>query len=140
MLRSMQGSPTDADSEANALWFVRTPTPQLRAFVAEQKAAMPLADFSEMMGEIRALFGKYTTALEASPRGSERARALHRMMDTAIATASGVTVSCHFGCCGCCHFEVEVTEDEGELLRERVASGASVDNERIRIPGIAGSG
>ena len=129
----MTDVPLGEGPAGDPIGFIRAPTPQLRAFVAEQRRSMPEGDFAEMMVQIRGLFTKYATALEVTPPGAERARLLHRMMETAVATASGVAVSCRVGCCGCCHFEVEVTQDEGELLRDRVLGGVSVDRDLVRI-------
>ena len=115
------------------LGIIRTPTPQLRAFVETQKTAMPAADFAAMMGEIHGLYGKYRAALEAASTGVRRAQALHRMMEGAVATASGLTVSCQKGCCGCCHFEVEIFGYEAEVLRDCVNGGVAVDRSRLEI-------
>ena len=117
----------------NPIGFIRSTTPQLRALIAEQQSALPAADFDGMVGQIRRLFEKYTTALAVAPAGLERGRALHRMMDSAVATASHVAASCRCGCCGCCHSEVEITPDEAAVLRERVLGGVEVDHARLEV-------
>jgi Fe-S-cluster containining protein len=122
-------SPIPAD---NPIGFMRAPTPQLRTLIAQQREVLPAADFAEMVGYIRTLFAKYATALIAARSGAERGRALHRMMDSAIATAASVPVSCRSGCCGCCHSEVEVTRDEASVLKERVLGGVEIDRSRLQ--------
>ncbi len=117
----------------NPLGFIRAPTPQLRALIAAQRGALPAADFAGMLEQIHRLFDKYTNALAAAPAGPERGRALHRLMDAAVATASGVAISCRLGCSGCCHCEVEVTRDEAAVLRERVLGGTEIDRPRLDL-------
>ena len=117
----------------NALGFIHTSTPQLRTFIAEQRGLLPAADFAGMLEQIHRLFDKYTAALSAAPAGTERGRALHRMMDAAVATASGVAVSCRRGCYGCCHSEVEITRDDAAVLAERVNGGLEIDQARLAL-------
>jgi Fe-S-cluster containining protein len=122
-----------SESPDNPLRFIRKPTLGLRAMVSEQHGALSPSDFAGMMGEIRSLFEKYSRALGKAGAGSERARVLHGMMETATASASEIQVSCRRGCCGCCHSEVEVTQDEAILLRELVDGGLGIDRERLRV-------
>ncbi len=128
----MTGSVSQTGPADDPVGYMRTPTPQMRAFMEQQRASMPFTDFLEMSAEIRNIYEKYKESLEATPRGAGRAQALHRMMEGAMATASNVVVSCKVGCCGCCHGEVEVTTDEAEILRNRVAGGVEVDLDRLK--------
>ena len=127
MIAEMNDGVSQPGPADDPVGYMRTPTPQMKAFMEQQRASMPSADFLEMSAEIRNIYEKYKGALEAAPQGAGRAQALHRMMETAMATASDVTVSCKVGCCGCCHGEVEVTRDEAEILRNRVVGGVTVD-------------
>ena len=129
----MEGEPKSQLSGGDPIGAIQRPTRQLRAFLSEQKAAMTAADYSEVEAEISTLYLKYKGALESAQRGADRARALHRMMDAAVATASEVKVSCCKGCYGCCHSEVEITTDEVEVLLETVASGTVVDRGRLQV-------
>jgi len=129
----MEGPPTAQPPGGDPLGAIPKPTLQLRAILAEQRQALSPVDFAEMTAEITGLYQKYCAALEATPRGAERGRALHRMMDAAVDTASAVPISCKKGCYGCCHSEVEVTPDEVEVLLEVVLSGTSVDRKRLEV-------
>jgi Fe-S-cluster containining protein len=125
-------SPGAAEAD-NAIAYIRLPTRQLRAFIAEARAALPPADFADVTGQVQSLFDKYTAALESASPGTERGRALHRMMDQAVETAQGVAVSCRTRCCGCCHCEVEITRDEAAVLHERVTGGMAIDPARLAV-------
>lgn len=116
-----------------SLRFIRKPTLGLRTVVGEQKAALSSSDFESMLGEIRSLYEKFSRALGNAAAGTERARVLHGMMETATAGASGIQVSCRRGCSGCCHSEVEVTRDEAILLLELVDGGFGIDRERLGL-------
>ena len=133
MIRAMEGVHASPHSGEGPNGGIPRPTPQLHAFFLEQKKAMAEADFSAMVSEITSLYHKYRDSLEAEPRGAARARVLHRMMDAAVATASAVKVSCHKGCYGCCHSEVEITSDEVEVLLETIAAGTVVDRSRLEL-------
>jgi hypothetical protein len=111
--------------------FIAVPTPPLRALVSAQKSILPAQEFADLLANIRSIFEKFSEKLRAFPRGTARARALHRMIDSELAAASSVEVSCRRGCCGCCHYEVEVTADEAELLAEAVREGTEVERARL---------
>jgi Fe-S-cluster containining protein len=79
-------------------------------------------------------------AIRAAPPGPERARSLHRRLDTVIqeffaqrpdlATA----VRCGKGCSHCCRVFVGITRDEAQLLARWVQSGRIVlDAQRLEI-------
>ncbi len=123
----------EGDPAGNPIGFVRSPTLQLRTFVDDQREALPPVDFAGMIGHLRSQFEEYTNALASAPAGVERGRLLHRMMDDAIATAPRVPIACRYGCCGCCHSEVEITPDEAEVLRERVSDGFEIDRSRLSV-------
>jgi Fe-S-cluster containining protein len=124
--------PSQAPAD-DPIGFIRTPTPQLRSLISGQREVLSPADFAEMLGYIRQLFEKYSAALAAAPSGVARGRAFHQMMDSAVATAANVPVSCHKGCYGCCHSEVEITPDEAAVLRERVLGGMEIDRASLKV-------
>ena len=117
--------------DENPLAFMARPTPQLRAAVAQQHTALPAADFAGLLATIRSIFDKYTARLREFPSGAERARALHRMLDKEMAATDRLPLSCGKGCTGCCHYEVEVTDDEAALLQEAVLGGLAIDEPRL---------
>jgi Fe-S-cluster containining protein len=111
--------------------FIRTPTPQFRAFVSQQKALLSESRFSALIVDIKAAFEQFSRLLAKTNPGVERAKVLHRQMDEILQGASTLAVTCRKGCGGCCHYEVEVTEDEGALLAEEVLQGFQLDVERL---------
>lgn len=75
--------------------------------------------------------------LMAVPEGVERAQALHRMVEEEMAQEDKIKVSCTKGCSACCHFEVEVTNYEAEILAglaqtTRPIDRASMKNQSLR--------
>lgn len=119
-------APTDAP-----LYFIARPTPQLRATLNHYQAALPPADFADLVALIRRTFDKYTAKLLEFPAGADRASALHRMMDKELNAAASLPVTCGRGCSGCCHYEVEITNDEAEILKSVVQQGFPLDRERL---------
>jgi len=115
------------------LAFMARRTPQLQAAIEQQQAVMPAEDFAEMMVSIRSLFSKYSNRLAEFAAGVERATALHRLMDRELEAAAGCVTSCAKGCSGCCHYEVEITQDEAALLSEAVQRGVPIDHKRLSV-------
>jgi len=76
---------------------------------------------------------KYSARLLETAPGAERGRALHRMIEREMGVAGMFPTSCSKGCSGCCHYEVEVTEDEAAVLKERVAAGFAIDRSRLAV-------
>ncbi|SDU19434.1 Putative zinc-or iron-chelating domain-containing protein [Verrucomicrobium sp. GAS474] len=101
------------------------------AAVGRLRASMSPAAFDELIGEAARLYRQYLDLLQSVAPGAPRGRLLHRLMDQEVAEAAHVPVSCRKGCAGCCHYEVEVTSDEGALLGEIVQRGYPIDRERL---------
>jgi len=53
------------------------------------------------------------------------------MMDKELKAADGLPVTCGRGCSGCCHYEVEITSDEAEILKSVVQQGFPLDRDRL---------
>ena len=85
------------------------------------------------MSNIRSIFLKYTAKLLEYPAGRERGTALHRMMEQELKAAGELALTCHRGCAGCCHYEVEITEDEAVILSDAVQRGVAIDRERLAL-------
>jgi len=125
---------TRSQPEVSApLEFIRSPTPQLRAFISQQAELLTGSQFEELLSDIKNAFDRFTSKLLMVSAGIDRAMLLHRMMNHELEAASQLTVSCTKGCSGCCHYEVEVTTDEGALLAEVVRTGFPLDFERLEI-------
>ncbi len=121
------------DVPENPLAFMARPTPQLQAAVNQHRGLLPPSEFTELIANIRSVFAKFTAKLLEFQAGVERGRALHQLMNRELKAASQFTNSCHKGCSGCCHYEVEVTENEAAVLYEAVQSGIGIDLERLKI-------
>jgi hypothetical protein len=52
-------------------------------------------------------------------------------MEEVLVQIGDVKPTCSAGCGACCHFEVEITRDEGTLLAGLVEAGHPIDRERL---------
>lgn len=67
----------------------------------------------------------------------KRARFIHRLIDEYNQEIFSHSVvkklsPCSKGCSACCHTQVSVTEDEAQLLVQKIREGIAVDRERMR--------
>jgi Fe-S-cluster containining protein len=129
----MTPNPDAPRSADDPLGFIPRPTPQLRTAVERQRGALPPSDFADFLSNVRSAFNKYTAKLLEFEPGIHRGVALHRMMDNEMKAAAHVVVTCCKGCSGCCHYEVEVTNDEAVILSIIVQEGLVIDNARLAI-------
>jgi hypothetical protein len=127
----MISDPNGGAAEPDPIAFIATPTPQLRALLAQQRSLLPAAEFADMLSSVRSIFAKFSEKLRCFTPGAERAIAFHRLMDHELEAAASIPVSCHRGCSGCCHYEVEITSDEAVILAEIVRHGFPVDRARL---------
>ena len=121
-------TPTD-----NPLGFMARPTPQLQAAVAYQQTLLSAAEFADMRAVIQSVFEKYTAKLLEFSPGVERGTALHQMMDRELKATAPFAISCHKGCTGCCHYEVEITQNEAVILKNAVGGGLPIDHDRLSL-------
>lgn len=88
---------------------------------------------------VTARIDKLQRWIRCLPTGPVRARVIHERMDQAIAEDQSQRsrlwkkAQCKAGCSACCHLMVEVTNDEADLLADRVRSGLGVDLDRLRV-------
>ncbi len=115
------------------LGFMARSTPQLRATVAQYQTMLPPAEFADLLTHLRSAFQKYTAKLMEFAPGVERGTALHQMMDHELKAVAQLPLSCGKGCTGCCHYEVEITQDEATVLHHAVLRGRSVDLDRLHL-------
>ena len=116
----------------DSLEFIALPTFQLRATVEHFKANLSPADFADLLANVRSAFNKYTAKLLEFQPGADRGSVLHQMMDRELRAVSTLPVSCQKGCGGCCHYEVEITQDEAEILKTVVQDGFLIDLDLLR--------
>ncbi len=107
-------------------------TRTLNMMISQWEKRLSPTKFSEMMQEVSQLLFRTQDQLLALPAGEARARKLHELMDTAIESVAHIQVSCVKACAACCHFEVEVTQDEAALLAQIVQSGYAIDPAHLK--------
>ncbi len=117
--------------DGGTLGFIARPTPQLRAAMDRFQGTLPPAEFADLLSQIRDAIGKFTDRLLGLSPGIGRAAGLHAMMDDELKAAAHLPVSCRKGCAGCCHYEVEITQDEAELLKQLVQNGLPIARDRL---------
>jgi uncharacterized protein len=44
---------------------------------------------------------------------------------------------CKMGCTGCCHTQVSVTEDEAQMLADKINNGLKIDRQRLQLQALA---
>jgi hypothetical protein len=115
------------------LAFMARATPQLRAVVSQYQTMLPPAEFLDFVATLRSAFEKYTAKLQEFEPGAARGTALHAMMDREVRVADLIPISCRRGCGGCCHYEVEITQDEAVILRNLVLGGVAIDHDRLTL-------
>ena len=121
----------EADALNAALSFIRSPTNRLKSILWRKANAADRMEFDSILESVRSLFEKYTRILQETPPGIRRAMSLHQLIDLALEEARTLPITCRSGCSGCCHFAVEITRDEAELLVELLASGVGIDLEKL---------
>lgn len=107
-------------------------TPTLRALINQHRTQTPPEVFAEFLGQLHELASAVHEQLTAFPPGVERAWMLHRLLTQAMADVGPDAPSCRAGCGSCCHLEVEITRDEGELLARRVKEGLVIDELKLK--------
>jgi len=113
--------------------YISSPTPMLKALVPHYQQTLSPEVFDLVLRDIKSHFQRFTDELLQVPSGPARADHLHRMMDHELKATAALEVSCKKGCSGCCHYEVEVTKDEGELLALAVGHGIAIDMDRLAV-------
>ena len=106
-------------------------TPALRALEAYHRTTRPAAEVDAWLRTLAAEHAGFAVALSVMPAGARRAEVLHMLVGQALLGPPPQRPTCARGCCACCHYEVEVTADEAELLAERVEAGLAVDEARL---------
>jgi len=86
-----------------------------------------------LIGNVESIFLKFTAKLLEFEPGLERGHALHQMMDHELKAASQYAISCHKGCSGCCHYEVEITRNEAVVLQDAVQRGVLIDFKLLHL-------
>jgi len=114
-----------------SLPFLAQVTPTLHALVTQYQQTLSAADLGAFVEHLERLHAGFDAVLAQAIPGPLRAEAAHLLVTRALADVKGVTPSCQRGCAACCHYEVEVTRDEAELLAAVVAHGLPIDRARL---------
>ena len=82
--------------------------------------------------------------MKAFPSSRVRARFIHKAIDefnTEVFAHPIVKelMPCKAGCSACCHTQVSVTQDEAQLLIDRIHSGVKIDESRLNLQAQAGN-
>jgi hypothetical protein len=114
-----------------ALPFLEQSTPTLHALVSQYERTLPPEELTAFVEHLRRLHAGFDAVLGQVPAGPLRAEAAHLLVGQAVSELQGATPTCARGCAACCHYEVEVTRDEAELLARVVAEGLEIDRARL---------
>ncbi len=121
------------EAEPDVSPYLSKLTPTLRALINHhRKTASPEA-YEAFVAHLHELATAVREQLLAFPPGVERAWMLHRLLGQAMRDLGPQPPSCRAGCGACCHLEVEITRDEGELLaRHAKEQGLELDLPRLK--------
>jgi Fe-S-cluster containining protein len=112
--------------------FLSVATPQLKLLTAHLKTRLTPENYESFVRHLGTLSEKYRKQLAAVPAGQERARVAYRLLEDEFKNSAHLAHNCSKGCGACCHLEVEITKDEGELLAQLVMDGHPIDHARLR--------
>lgn len=121
---------TDLDLDLD---FIKHTTPALRSLINYYQKALPKSEFHNFIVDIKKLLEMYTQEFSLIPPGIERAVTIQLLIKRELERCLHIQYTCSKGCYYCCHFEVEVTQDEGELLAQIVLDGHNIDRKQLEI-------
>lgn len=107
-------------------------TRNLKSLLRSYETQLPGDQFKSFEAHIHRLVKETIEDLSQCAPGIARARRLYRLIDAEIAKAADIATSCGKGCAACCHFEVEITADEAEVLADLIrTSRVTIDRARL---------
>ena len=107
-------------------------TRNLKALLEVYQSTLPVADFESFQKYVNTLIGQTIADLGRFSPGIKRGRRVHELLEAEIQKASHIPTSCKMGCGSCCHYEVEVTADDAEILAAVVLEGRiKIDRSRL---------
>lgn len=89
-------------------------------------------DFESLKRHIESKVNEYQLLLTRTSSGAARGRLVHSLVEKEISAAAHIRVSCAKGCGTCCHFEVDITGDDAEVLVDAIEGGVNIDLARLR--------
>lgn len=103
----------------------------LRVFIEQYKQTLSEDEFRQLQNDIDAAMRLFAKDLLNHSAGVDRGRRVHQLLEAEISKVSNIATSCHKGCAACCHFEVEITKDDAEVLKQSLTPERQIDLERL---------
>lgn len=107
-------------------------TRSLKNLIQEYERNLPPEKFNELLMFVANIIENTKENIERIPEGRLRAETFHQWVDAEVDRASTTPISCKKGCATCCHYEVEITEEEALLLADLIQQGHKIDTARLR--------
>ncbi len=115
--------------------FLKRYTPitrSLKNLILDYQQNLPKEKFKDLLKFVANIIENTKENLEKIPDSRARAEIFHQWVDAEVERASHTPVSCKKGCATCCHYEVEITNEEALLLADLVQQGHKIDSKRLR--------
>jgi Fe-S-cluster containining protein len=107
-------------------------TRNLKALLIAYKEQLPADQYQSFESHVSNLMAGFMEDLSNYSPGIKRGLRTHELLEAEIAKASHIKTTCGKGCSGCCHFEVEITADDAEVLADHLrTSGLNFDHARL---------
>ena len=107
-------------------------TRNLKALLSTYKSTLPAHEFESFQKHVDRMITEIMQDLSGFSPGIRRGRRTHELLEAEIQKASHIPTSCKMGCGFCCHYEVEVTADDAEILASVVLEGRiAIDRKRL---------
>lgn len=107
-------------------------TRPLKNLILEYEQNLPPEKFNDLLKFIANIIENTKENLESLPEGRIRAETFHQWVDAEVERASLIPISCKKGCATCCHYEVEITGEEAQLLADLIQQGHKIDSARLQ--------
>ncbi len=90
----------------------------LKLILQNYKTTLNESEYSSFENHVHSMMNKIIQDLSSISSVTERGQRLHQLLDIEVQSQTTNKVTCQKGCSHCCHFPVEVTSDDIEVLLE----------------------